>query len=79
MARLQDGLIPDLEKMNLVCMIGDKIYVHPAILDECWEPNFKVYEGEHPSRLPYHLRYSEEEVEMAVEFYRKAKSLLNGK
>ncbi|ATI17052.1 hypothetical protein [Escherichia phage IMM-001] len=25
------------------------------------------------SRLPYHLRYGEEEVEVAMEFYRKAK------
>ena len=33
----------------------------------------------HDSRLPYHLRYSEEEMEAAIEFYRKAKSLLNGK
>lgn len=30
------------------------------------------------SRLPYHLRYGEEEVEKAIEFYRKAKSILNG-
>ena len=78
MARIKDELIPALEKMNLVCLIGDKIYVHPAIIDEYWVPDFKTYEGEHASRLPYHLRYSEEEVEMAVELYRKAKSLLNG-
>lgn len=76
--RLHDELIPELDKMNLTCLVGDKIYVHPAILDDSWEPNFKVYEGERPSRLPYHLRYSEEEVELAMEFYRKAKSLLNG-
>lgn len=68
-----------IEKMNITCLIGDKVYVNPAIIDEYWQPNFKTYEGEHASRLPYHLRYSEEEVEMAVEFYRKAKSLLNGK
>ena len=79
MHRIKDDLIPSLEKMNLVCLIGDKIYVHPAIIDEYWHPNFKTYEGEHVSRLPYHLRYSEDEVEKAVEFYRKAKSLLNGK
>lgn len=78
MVRIKDELIPDLEEMNLVCLIGDKIYVHPAIIDEYWQPNFKTYEGEHASRLPYHLRYSEEEVEKAIEFYRKAKSLLNG-
>ena len=75
---LKDEMIPALEEMNLVCLIGDKVYVHPAIIDEYWQPNFKTYEGEHASRLPYHLRYSEEEVESAVEFYRKAKSLLNG-
>lgn len=78
MVRIKDELIPALEEMNLVCLIGDKIYVHPAIIDEYWQPNFKTYEGEHASRLPYHLRYSEEEVEKAIEFYRKAKSLLNG-
>ena len=78
MARIKDELIPSLEEMNLTCLIGDKVYVHPAIIDEYWQPNFKTYEGEHPSRLPYHLRYSEEEVEMAIDFYRKAKSLLNG-
>lgn len=79
MVRIKDELIPALEEMNLACLIGDKIYVHPAIIDEYWQPNFKTYEGEHASRLPYHLRYSEEEVEKAIEFYRKAKSLLNGK
>ena len=79
MARIKDELIPALDKINITCLIGDKIYVHPAILDEAWQPNFKTYEGEHASRLPYHLRYSEEEAEKAIEFYRKAKSLLNGK
>ena len=78
MVRIKDELIPALEEMNLVCLIGDKIYVHPAIIDEYWQPNFKTYEGEHASRLPYHLRYSEEKVEKAIEFYRKAKSILNG-
>ena len=78
MARIKDELIPALEEMNLVCIIGDKIYAHPAIIEESWQPNFKNYEGEHASRLPYHLRYSEDEVDKAIEFYRKAKSLLNG-
>ncbi|AQY55256.1 hypothetical protein HOR71_gp02 [Escherichia phage vB_EcoS_ESCO41] len=77
MLRIKGGL-PALEEMNLTCLIGDKIYVHPAIIDEYWKPNFKTYEGEYASRLPYHLRYGEDEVEAAIEFYRKAKSLLNG-
>ena len=76
---IKDKLIPELDKMNVTCLIGDKVYVHPAIIGESWQTNFKTYEGEHASRLPYHLRYSEDEVEMAMEFYRKAKSLLNGK
>lgn len=79
MERIKDEMIPALEKANLVCLIGDKIYVHPAIIGESWHPNFKTYEGEHTSRLPYHLRYDEEEVEAAIKLYRKAKSLLNGK
>ena len=78
MASIKDELTPALDKMNITCLIGDKIYVHPAIIDEYWQPNFKTYEGEHTSRLPYHLRYSEEEVEIAIEIYRKAKSLMNG-
>lgn len=77
--RLHYELIPQLEKMNLVCPIRNKIYINPALADWGWNPEFKVYEVEHSSRLPYHLRYSEEEVEAAMEFYRKAKLLLNGK
>lgn len=79
MALIKDELIPALEEINIACLIGDKIYVHPAIIDEYWQPNFKTYEGEHDSRLPYQLRYNEGEVEKAIEFYWKAKSLLNGK
>ena len=78
MARIKDEIIPSLEEMNIVCLIGDKIYAHPAIIEESWQPNFKTYEGEHTSRLPYHLRYSEDEVEKAIQLYRKAKALLNG-
>lgn len=79
MLLIKDKLITELDKMNVTCLIGDKVYVNPALTDLSWQPNFKVCEGEHPGRLPYHLRYSEEEVEVAMEFYRKAKSLLNGK
>lgn len=75
---IKDKLIPELDKMNVTCLIGDKVYVNPALTDLRWQPNFKVYEGEHASRLPYHLRYSEDEVEKAIEFFRKAKALLNG-
>lgn len=75
---IKDKLIPELDKMNVTCLIGDKVYVNPALTDLSWQPNFKTYKGEHTSRLPYHLRYSKEEVERAVDFYRKAKSLIIG-
>lgn len=78
MLLIKDKLIPELDKMNVTCLIGDKVYVNPSLTDLSWQPNFKTYEGEHHSRLPYHLRYSEDEVEKAFYFYRKAKSLLNG-
>ena len=78
MLLIKDKLIPELDKMNVTCLIGDKVYVNPALTDLSWQPNFKIYEGEHASRLPYHLRYSEEEVEKAIDFYRKAKSLIIG-
>ncbi|QGH76763.1 hypothetical protein [Escherichia phage BEK3] len=78
MARIKDELIPALEEINIACLIGDKIYVHPAIIDEYWQPNFKTYEGEHPSRLPHHLRYSDDEIIKAIRFYWEAKSLLSG-
>lgn len=80
---LKNNILPSLQDAGIICLIGDKIYVHPYIVGmhaievEGWSN--QLDECEHPSRLPYHLRYSEEEVEMAMEFYRKAKLLLNGK
>jgi len=79
---LKNNILPSLQDAGIICLIGDKIYVHPymvgmhAIEVEEWCDSWDA--GEHASRLPYHLRYSEEEVEVAMEFYRKAKSLLNG-
>lgn len=80
---LKNNILPSLEDAGVICLIGDKIYVHPYIVSmheiEVEEWSNQLDEGEHTSRLPYHLRYSEEEVEKAMDFYRKAKSLLNGK
>ena len=80
---LKNNILPSLQDAGIICLIGDKIYVHPYMVGmheievEEWCDSWDA--GEHTSRLPYHLRYSEEEVEVAIEFYRKAKSLLNGK
>lgn len=79
---LKNNILPSLQEAGVICLIGDKIYVHPYIVGmhaiEVEEWSNQLNEGEHPSRLPYHLRYSEEEVEVAMEFYRKAKLLMNG-
>lgn len=80
---LKNNILPSLQDAGIICLIGDKIYVHPYMVGmheievEEWLDSWDA--GEHTSRLPYHLRYSEEEVEVAIEFYRKAKLLLNGK
>lgn len=80
---LKNNILPSLQDSGVICLIGDKIYVHPYIVSmheieaEEWCNSWSA--GEHASRLPYHLRYSEEEVEVAMEFCRKANPLLNGK
>lgn len=80
---LKNNILPSLQDAGIICLIGDKIYVHPYMVGmhpievEEWCDSWPT--DEHSSRLPYHLRYSEEEVEAAIKFYRKAKSLLNGK
>ena len=79
---LKNNILPSLQDAGIICLIGDKIYVHPYIVGmhaievEEWCDSWPA--NENSSRLPYHLRYSEEEVEKAIEFYRKAKSLLSG-
>ena len=79
---MKNNILPSLQDAGITFLIGDKIYVHPYVVGmnaiEVEEWCNAWGEGEHSSRLPYHLRYSEEEVEKAVEFYRKAKSLLRG-
>ncbi|ATW61793.1 hypothetical protein HOS46_gp16 [Escherichia phage DTL] len=42
---IKDKLIPELDKMNVTCLIGDKVYVNPSLTDLSWQPNFKTYEG----------------------------------
>lgn len=80
---LKNNILPSLQDAGIICLIGDKIYAHPYIVSmhvmevEEWCNSCPV--DEHASRLPYHLRYSEEEVEFAMEFYRGAKLLLSGK
>lgn len=72
---LKNNILPSLQDSGIICLIGDKIYVHPYIVGmhaievEEWCNSWSA--GKHPSRLPYHLRYSEEEVELAMDLYRR--------
>ena len=82
MRDLKNNILPSLQDAGIICLIGDKIYVHPYVVGmheievEEWCDSWPT--DEYASRLPYHLRYSEDEVEKAIEFYRKAKSLIIG-
>lgn len=75
MNELKNNTLPSLQDSGIICLIGDKIYVHPYIVSmhaievEEWCKSWSA--GEHASRLPYHLRYSEEEVEAAMDLYRR--------
>lgn len=75
-------IIPWLECAGIVCRVCDKIYVHPylASVDEAdinkWCDTWRESE---PKREPDLIHgYDADEVRKAIEFYRKAKSLLSG-
>lgn len=74
MTLIKDTLIPATDKMNVTCLIGDKVYIHPAVMEPSWRYEFKERDGK-PAPLPYHLRYTEAEVEEAMEVMRKVKDI----
>lgn len=81
---LVNNILPSLQDAGIICMIGDKIYVHPALvgMDErdvyawCTEMDGLRYVPD--TKPPTIHGYDADEVEKAIEFYRKAKALLNG-
>ena len=85
---LKERVIPWLEYAGAVCLVGDKIYLHPYLLsvDEVdiqkWCSACRSVERKAQSKLQTSSDlihgYDADEVRKAVEFYRKAKSLLNG-
>ncbi len=83
---LTNNIIPALQEAGIVCLIGDKIYVHPALvgMDErdvytwCSQHRSDARRSHYvPPQTTIH-GYDADEVEKAIQFYRKAKSLLNG-
>ncbi len=83
---LTNNIIPALQEAGIVCLIGDKIYVHPALvgMDErgvyrwCNQYRSDARRSHYvPPQTTIH-GYDADEVEKAIQFYRKAKALLNG-
>ena len=75
MCLLMDDILPNLDMDGITCLIGDKIYVNPLVIgDENWPAGVKVIK---PHGTTIH-GYDADEVEKAIQFYRKAKALLNG-
>lgn len=85
---LTNNIIPALQEAGIVCLIGDKIYVHPALVGMD-ERDVYTWCSQHRSdaRRSHYVEtmkpttihgYDADEVGKAVQFYRKAKALLNG-
>lgn len=85
---LNNNILPSLQDAGIICRIGDKIYVHPALagMDNDDVQNWcSQYRSDaprshyvEPMKPPSIHGYDADEVEKAIEFYRKAKALLNG-
>lgn len=81
---LIDNILPSLQDAGIVCHIGDKIYAHPFLVSMGMRDVYKWCNAwridERNAQLKPDLihGYDADEVRKAIEFYRKAKSLLNG-
>lgn len=85
---LTNNIIPELQGAGIVCFIGDKVYVHPALVGmherdvyNWCSPYRSDAPRSHyvePIKPPTIHGYDADEVEKAIQFYRKAKALLNG-
>ncbi|UAV84721.1 hypothetical protein [Escherichia phage P817] len=88
MNNLIDNILPSLQDAGIICLIGDKIYAHPYLVGmygrdiHKWCDPWRSVERKSHSKLQASSDmihgYDADEVRKAVEFYRKAKSLLNG-
>lgn len=85
---MTNNIIPALQDAGIVCLIGDKVFMHPALvgMDErdvyTWCNQFRCDATRshyvEPMKPPTINGYDADEVEKAIQFYRKAKSILNG-
>lgn len=83
---LTNNVLPSLQDAGIICRIGDKVYVHPALVGMDYS-DVKAWCNQYRSDVPRPqyvtpkatiFGYDADEVEKAIQFYRKAKSLLNG-
>lgn len=86
---LKDSILPALQDTGIICVIGDKIYAHPALVGMDGRDVYKwcnawraVERRKAQSKLQSSSDlihgYDADEVRKAIDFYRKAKSLLSG-
>lgn len=76
---LKENILPALQDAGIVCVIGDKVYAHPVLvgMDNLEVRRWcNVWRSDNSKDLIH--GYDADEVRKAIEFYRKAKSLLNG-
>ena len=85
---MSNNILPSLQDAGIICRIGYKIFVHPALVG-MYERDVYNWCSQYRSDAPrYHYvepikpttihGYDADEVEKAIRFYRKAKALLNG-
>ena len=85
---LIDNILPSLQGAGIICLIGDKIYAHPYLVGmygrdinkwcDSWRAVERKDQGKLQSSSDLIHGYDADEVEKAIQFYRKAKTLLNG-
>ena len=81
---LKDNILTSLQDAGIICVIGGKIYAHPALVGMDGRDVYKWCNAwridERNAQLKQDLihGYDADEVRKAIEFCRKAKALLNG-
>lgn len=80
MSALKESVLPSLQDAGIICRIGDKVYIHPWLVGVP-HVEFKAWlsqKNKGDTKKSTIHGYDADEVEKAIQFYRKAKSLLNG-
>lgn len=84
MGEIKDIIIPNLDKIGYTCLIGDKIYINPRLLDGKQDWTYKVKPLEDDFNIEDSERIVDEIIIKAIEeqiekLKRKKKYLLTGK